>query len=165
MFATLPSWLERLLGTPAVDGEGTAWSLDHSWSWRPSITLGFAIVAAIFVIATYLRENRHATLGYRMALAALRLCAVAVVLLMLAQFVLLLRKTGLPYLAVVVDDSLSMTIVDRYEQKDAKSLSERVQNASFKGLSRWNLARACSASGMGRCFATSKRTIAYGCTT
>ena len=60
---------------------------------------------------------------------------------MLAQFVLLLQRTGLPYVAIVVDDSRSMTVADRYEQKQAAALSERVREAGFDKLTRWNLAR------------------------
>ena len=50
---------------------------------------------------------------------------------MLAQFVLSLERTGLPYMAVVVDDSLSMGIVDRYEPPLQAELTTRVQ-ASLK---------------------------------
>ena len=141
---SLPIWLERLLGLPTGEGEGTAWSLAHGWDWRPSITLGFAIAAVVFVVACYLRENRHASLTYRMILAAMRLAVIGIVVLMLAQFVLLLQRTGLPYVAIVVDDSRSMTVADRYEQKQAASLSERVREAGFDKLTRWNLVRHAS---------------------
>ena len=138
---SLPIWFERLLGLPTGEGEGTAWSLAHGWDWRPSITLGFAIAAVAFVVACYLRENRHASLTYRMILAVMRLATIGIVVLMLAQFVLLLQRTGLPYVAIVVDDSRSMTVADRYEQKQAAALSERVREAGFDKLTRWNLAR------------------------
>ena len=81
-----------------------------------------------FVVACYLRENRHASLTYRMILAVMRLGHDRNRgFEMLAQFVLLLQRTGLPYVAIVVDDSRSMTVADRYEQKQAAALSERVR--------------------------------------
>ena len=49
-----------------------------------------------------------------MMLAAIRLGLVAIVLLMIAQVTLSLKRTGLPYAAVLMDDSLSMTTVDHY---------------------------------------------------
>ena len=39
-------------------------------------------------------------------LAVMRLTLIAMVLLMIAQFTLSLQRTGLPYVAVLVDDSL-----------------------------------------------------------
>ena len=54
------------------------------------------------------------------------LAIIALVLAMIAQFAFLLQRTGLPYVAVLVDDSLSMTIVDRYEEPLRKLMKERV---------------------------------------
>ena len=67
------------------------------------------------MVAIYLRESRRARGPYRAVLAVMRLALIVLVLLMIAQFSLSLQRTGLPYVAVLVDDSLSMTIVDRYE--------------------------------------------------
>ncbi len=75
-------------------------------------------------------------------LASLRLAVLALVLFMLAQFVLLLQRTGLPYVAVILDDSLSMTIADRYPNPLAAALEDRLRETGFSGLTRWNLARA-----------------------
>ncbi|GAG32644.1 unnamed protein product, partial [marine sediment metagenome] len=113
MSGTLPAWIERLLGIEAGHEEGTIWSLEHTWPLWPSITLLLLVFAVVFVVAVYWRESRRSRGPYRMALAAIRLCLVAIVLLMIAQLALSLKRTGLPYVAVVVDDSQSMTIVDR----------------------------------------------------
>jgi len=81
------------------------------------VTLLFVVFAVVFVVAVYLREGRRASRLYRMMLAAMRLGLVAILLLMIAQVTLSLKRTGLPYAAVLVDDSLSMTTVDRYAEK------------------------------------------------
>ena len=67
----------------------------------------------------------------------------AIVLLMIAQVTLSLKRTGLPYAAVLVDDSLSMTTVDHYAEKPRAAMIERLRRAGAKNLelSRWNLAR------------------------
>ncbi|MBN2474132.1 MAG: hypothetical protein JXB62_05975 [Pirellulales bacterium] len=143
MSGTLPSWIERLLGFEAKSEEGTIWSLETTWIWPPWVTLLFVIFSVMFVVAIYLREGRSSTRPYRIFLAVIRLSVMAVVLLMIAQVAVSLQRTGLPYVAVVVDDSLSMTIADRYDPKLRGQLVPRVEQAGLEPaeLSRWNLAR------------------------
>ena len=142
MSGTLPNWIARLLGEEAGAGEGTAWSLKHDWPWPPWVTFLFAVFAMIFVVAIYLRECRRARGPYRMMLAAVRLALVAVVLLMIAQVSLSLKRTGLPYVAVIVDVSGSMkTTSDRYDDDLRVKLEERIRQIGLGELSRWNLAK------------------------
>ena len=156
MNGALPSWIERLLGIDVGPGEGTVWSIEHSWPWPPWVSLLFVAAAVAFFVGIYLREGRQASRRYRLTLAAIRLFLVAIVLLMLAQLTLVLKRTGLPYVAVVVDDTLSMTVVDHYEPEVLEELKSRVaenQEADISAsednphdngsdeLSRWVLAR------------------------
>ena len=143
MSTALPNWIERLLGINTEAGEGMAWGIEHAWGWPPWVTLLFAAFAAIFVAAIYLREGRRGARPYRMMLAAIRLTLVAIVLMMIAQVTLSLKRTGLPYAAVLVDDSLSMTTVDHYAEKPRKAMVERLKQAGAENIepSRWNLAR------------------------
>ena len=129
MSGTLPIWLERLLGIEPGPGEGTVWSLENRWPWPPWVTLLAAVAAVVFVAAIYLREGRQAGGRYRAMLAVMRLAIIALVLGMIAQFAFSFQRTGLPYVAVLVDDSLSMTIVDRYEEPLRKLMQERVRRA------------------------------------
>ena len=78
---------------------------------------------------------------YRLTLAAVRLSLAALVLLMVAQATLLLKRTGLPYVALLVDDSQSMTIADRYDDKIQKALEDRIKKISPQDaeITRWNL--------------------------
>lgn len=143
MSGTLPAWVERLLGIEAGHEQGTIWSLEHTWPLWPSLTLLLLAAAVVFVVTVYWHESRRAHGVYRMGLAAIRLCLVAIVLLMIAQLALSLKRTGLPYVAVMVDDSQSMTIVDRYDEKRRDGLLERIRQTQPDNyqLSRWNLAR------------------------
>lgn len=143
MLNTIPSWIERLLGINTEAGEGTAWSIEYAWGWPPWLTLLFAAFAVAFVVAIYLREGKRCSRVSRLMLAAIRLVLVLLTLLMIAQITLSLKRTGLPYAAVVVDDSLSMTTVDSYPENTAKAMVDRVRRAGMENgeLSRWNLAR------------------------
>ena len=143
MTTTVPHWLERLLGINAESGEGTAWGIEQTWGWPPWATLLFVVFAIFFVVVIYRREGPRRQRPYRMILAAMRLGAVAIVLLMIAQVSLSLKRTGLPYAAVLIDDSLSMTTVDRYAEKTRKTIGKRLKRSGAEDvtLSRWNLAR------------------------
>jgi hypothetical protein len=125
MHGTLPNWMERWLGLTAGGGEGTAWRLEIHWPWPSWVTLLAALAAAALIVAIYLREGRQASRRYRLTLAAVRLTLLAMLLAMIAQVEVLLERTGLPYIAVLLDDSRSMTTVDAYP----------------RGQSRWDLAR------------------------
>ena len=141
MTNTLPVWIERALGIEAAPGEGTAWHLDHTWGWPPWVGLLFAVFAVVFVVHSYLRENPQSARWFRMILATIRLCLVGILLIMLAQFVLSLSKTGLPYVAVLVDDSLSMTVVDKYDEDLESKIGARIRSVGAEEPNRWNLAK------------------------
>jgi len=137
----VPPWVERLLGINTETGEGTVWAIDSAWPWPPWVTLLFVAAAVLFVAAIYWREGSRASRRYRIMLAALRLAILGLLLLMIAQVTLSLKRTGLPYAAVLADDSLSMTIVDHYADKPGKALAERLRTNGVHAaeLSRWNL--------------------------
>ena len=150
MTNTLPVWIERALGIEAAPGEGTAWHLDHTWGWPPWVALLFGVFAVVFVVYSYLRENPQSVRWFRMLLASIRLCLVGILLIMLAQLVLSLSKTGLPYAAVLVDDSLSMTVVDRYDEALESKIGERIRGIGAEESSRWNLAKTLLSERNGR---------------
>lgn len=143
MTGRLPDWIERLLGVETGPGEGTVWSLDHSWPWPPWATLLLAAFAVALVVAVYLREGRRSGTAFRMALACVRLALVAILFFMIAQCALVLQRTGLPYAVVVVDDSGSMGTPDPYEEKQARALRERLRGAGLEdaALTRLGLAK------------------------
>jgi hypothetical protein len=144
----LPAWLARLLGIQSGPGEGATWSLVDQWTWPPWVTLLAVILIAALVVIVYLKENPQVPRALRMFLAGIRLTLAGLLLFMLAQFALSLQKTGLPYVAVLVDDTLSMTTADRYlntrdrnRDKLRAALAEAVHRAGYDVSTRWNLAR------------------------
>lgn len=144
MNAPLPTWLERWLGVNAAQaGEGTVWSLQHAWALAPWLTVLMALGAAALVAGLYTREAGDAGRRYRALLTILRLTALALVALMIAEFVLSLQRTGLPYVVIAIDDSASMSIVDRYDDEELRGrLQRQTQAAELDELSRINLAKA-----------------------
>jgi len=143
MSGTLPTWMERWFGLANRPGMGTAWRLENHWPWPVWATLLLAAVLLALVVHIYLRENRRTSRRFRLMLAALRLCQIALVLLMVAQIELVLQRTGLPYVVVIIDDTRSMNTRDSYDGELRKSLEARVALAlpSNIPLTRWNLAR------------------------
>lgn len=139
----LPNLIERWLGIePAAAGEGTAWTLENSWSWAPWLTLLFVMGSIAFVAWIYLHEGGEAGRWFRTLLATIRLSLIGIVLFMIAQFVLSLERTGLPYVVVVVDDSGSMGIADRYDDERLRAkLTDTISRAGLKELTRINLAK------------------------
>ena len=139
----ISGWMASLLGSPpAHDGEGSAWVFRLAWAWPPwAMLLGCAAVIA-FVIVLYNREGASLTRGSRIALMALRIGMLGVLLFMLGEGMLLGQKTGLPYVAVMVDHSASMDTVDQYDEAKLKEkLTERLKAVGLSDLSRINLAK------------------------
>ena len=141
MSGHFPNWIARLLGVPLAPGEGLAWSLEHSLGWYPWLVVVFAFCMSAFVVWVYLREAGQRPRWYRLMLACVRLTLIALAVLMIAQVTLVLQRTGLPYVALLLDDSLSMTIVDRYEQSVERALRSRLRKAAVEATdpSRWSI--------------------------
>lgn len=140
---SIPPWLEEWFGVPpAGAGEGTAWTLENSWHWAPWVTVLFCVSTAALVTWLYLKETPGRRAWLRGLLIGLRLSLIVLVLLMIAQLVLSLKRTGLPYVALVIDESASMGIVDQYaDPKLRDELTSRLQQAGFDAATRLNLAK------------------------
>jgi hypothetical protein len=148
----VPSWLAEWLGLPTVPGaDGAVWRLESDWSWPPWATLLLIAGAVLFIAVIYARESSGAGRAYRGLLAALRLAAVAIVLIMIAQWVLAVRVTGPPTIAVVIDRSASMGIADRDAAAELPAdLRERLAANSSSEPTRLNLAKLLLAGDEGR---------------
>ncbi|HEX4149544.1 MAG TPA: vWA domain-containing protein, partial [Pirellulales bacterium] len=144
MSGTLPKWLEHLLGVQSAgSGEGTLWTLRDSWPLAPWITLLALGGCLALIVSCYLREAGSASRGYRLALAAIRSVLVGILFFMLAEFLLSLERTGLPYVVVIVDDSRSMSIEDRYSDEKLRTLVDaQLRSASQASASRLGLAKS-----------------------
>ena len=112
----LRSWFEWYLRLdPAAPGQGTAWdlALRSSWLSRPSVLWSGGLALAGLVIVAYLRQTRHLSLVQRTGLIALRLAALVLIGLALTEAALQVTRTGLPFIAVLIDTSGSMGLPDR----------------------------------------------------
>jgi hypothetical protein len=107
------------------------------------VTLLFAVFAVGWVTWFYAHEAPAAGRLARAFLASLRLLLVLLVCLMLAELMISLRRTGLPTVVLLIDDSLSMGIADRYEDRSLRAaLEARLQRLNLTELSRLNLAKS-----------------------
>jgi hypothetical protein len=144
MSGSLSNWLADLLGVDtSAAGEGTAFGLANSWNWAPWALLLFAAGVALLIVSLYWLEGGRAGRVARAACAALRLTAIGLVLFMIAQWVLTLSRTGLPYVVLMIDDSASMAITDRYDDEKTRALvAARLKESGHTEPSRWNMARS-----------------------
>ncbi|HEX3654232.1 MAG TPA: VWA domain-containing protein [Pirellulales bacterium] len=144
MSGVVPKWLEQWLGVESAgSGEGTLWTLRDGWSLAPWITLLTVGACLALVISCYLREAGSASRGFRLALAGIRCLLVGLLFFMLAEFLLSLERTGLPYVVVLVDDSLSMGTEDRYsDEKLRAAIDEQISSAGLGPATRLALAKS-----------------------
>ena len=127
----------------AAAGEAEAWRIEYSLPWPAWATLLFVVAAVFSIVALYLHEGGRASRGHRLGLSVLRVLLLGMLLMMIAGLSLSIQRMGLPYVAVLVDDSLSMATVDQYGTKANRTMVERVEQAGIEGgqTSRWNLLR------------------------
>jgi hypothetical protein len=127
-------FVEWYLGIPpAGAGQGTAWRIESrpigpdGWVEGLAVTLGVALAAG--VIALYFREAHRLTPARRLTLAGLRLAALGLVAVMLSQVTLSVDRTGLPVVAVLVDDSASMGLSEGLTKKGGSGAATRLDLA------------------------------------
>lgn len=155
MTGHLPAWLADWLGVelPAA-GDSATWQLDTTWHWPPWATVLLVLAAIIWTLTLYTCEASTAGRGYRALLAILRMTAIALVLIMLAQWAIALRLTGPPAFALVIDRSASMGIADRYrEPVEAERLAERLSKNNLTEATRLNQAKSIATESNGRLLA------------
>jgi hypothetical protein len=134
MRGTLPDWLARWFALDAAsEGEAIAWELAPTWTWAPWAVLLFVVVASMTVVLIYRSDADRVRLSIRWLLISLRLGAIFLVaFVMLFQLVLKLSRAELPYIAVIVDDSLSMETGDSYSPRELASLLRRLGEAGIE---------------------------------
>ena len=76
-------------------------------------------VSVTLIIWLYRREGKAST-ATKIFLAGLRIALVLLAMFMLSEAVLSVERTGLPSLAILVDDSASERIVDQYQKPGHK---------------------------------------------
>ena len=152
MSGTLPTWLADWLDvSPESNADAATWQFDSAWDWAPWATLLLVLGAIAWTIALYARESATAGRGYRALLVGLRLAAIVLLLVMLAQWALALRLTGPPAIALVIDRSGSMSTVDRYDDQELLAqLEKRLRDMQLGAPTRLNLAKLVATEEDGR---------------
>lgn len=123
-----PLWLQRLVGiSPSGGDESVLARLELLRPLGSTFTLAIAIGALAVVFYCYF-QAKEASRPYRIALAALRLMIVFVLVVMIGELSITLKRAGLPSVVVLIDDSESMNIADRYaDDAITKRLAARVR--------------------------------------
>lgn len=107
--------------------------VNRSVDFMLAVLIDVAGIALTIVI--YVLEGNTVTLGYRMALAGIRICLLQViVLVLLPQFGLTFERESWPDIAILIDDSGSMSTVDDYKDKGVRDAAEQL--ADLEGLTR-----------------------------
>jgi hypothetical protein len=142
--------VEAMSGVPApATGEESHWRLQYlsylGYGGNADAWIGFAIgfAALALVWSVYRKEGRGVTLGQQLLLTTLRL---GIILLMLAVFLPQLRlwfeRQGWPDVVVLIDDSESMSAVDRYRDTRVKEAADTLlKNANLTEGDRLKLAQ------------------------
>ncbi len=125
--------VEATMGIPPpAPGEGTHWRLEFNpylWSTSADPWLaGFAALAlSALVVAVYLREGSTAGTGYKLLLSGLRIgFALLALAVLLPQVRLWFERQGWPDVAILIDDSRSMSTSDNYQDPEMREAAERL---------------------------------------
>lgn len=135
------SWratVESTLGVPKpVPGESTRWRLEYTAylqgdsATQPWLIGALAVGACVLVLGIYLREGATASAIYRLLLAGLRMFLVLLVLVVfLPQLQLWFERQGWPDVAILIDDSMSMSTTDNYQDAQVREAVARLIPAS-----------------------------------
>ncbi|MCA9016594.1 MAG: VWA domain-containing protein, partial [Planctomycetaceae bacterium] len=129
---------------PAGPGQGSAWNFQWQtpWpAWLPDwcvLLLGVGIL--FLLIYAYLKDTAHLNIQKRAILLSLRLALFLIVLLFLTKFTLTIHRTGLPFVALLIDDSASMGLEDDYSQSGSAPNSQAVKQQA-EGKNRLDLVK------------------------
>lgn len=142
--------IETRLGTPPpAPGEGSRWHLDfRACFWNgdadPWLVGTLFAAATVFVVLLYLREGPTISREYKLLLAGLRLFFLLLTLLiLLPQVRLWIERQGWPDLVLLIDDSRSMSTVDRYQDADIREAARKLaEDANLPYPQRLQLAQA-----------------------
>ena len=143
----MKSFLEWYLGIPPAEpGHGTQWSWLSQTPW-PSGMPAWVVVLLMVTSVLYVgwvcrRDAKSASLPARVLLTGLRLASIALVVLVLTELTLIVERTGLPFVAVLVDDSASMGLEDQYQDRaEAKAAAQWASHVEAGKSSRLEIAQ------------------------
>jgi hypothetical protein len=134
---------------PPASGEGSRWRLEFTpYLWDaaadPWLAGVLGALGAALVIWIYRQEAPTVSFGYKLLLAGVRACLLLLALsVMLPQLRLWFERQGWPDVAIILDDSQSMSTVDRYRDARVQAAADQLtQVASLTSQERLALAQA-----------------------
>ncbi len=132
--SALQRFVENYLGLPpAQAGERTDWRFEFSGLGRDWLSTAAVTVGGLFVVYLLYAYRRDAGRGSRQMqalLPGLRLAVIALAALCLFQLTLSVGRIGLPVIALMIDDSASMGLEDRYPDDRTNELVDRLARDS-----------------------------------
>jgi von Willebrand factor type A domain/Aerotolerance regulator N-terminal len=149
----LPDGVRRMMEAsqgvaPPADGEASRWNLESSAFLLNShydslISITLFVLAAVMVVAVYFREGRNVGVGSRLLMAGLRLGLLAMLLLViLPQLRVWYERQGWPDVAIILDDSESMSTFDHYRDPKVQAAADALaQQAGVSEPDRLRLAQ------------------------
>ena len=125
----LHSLADRLGVAPPQPGEAIIPRIRFEQPW-PQWLLVFTALGSIALIAWLYRHEGKASTASKVLLAGMRIALVLMAMFMLSEAVLSVERTGLPYLAILIDDSASERIVDQYDKPEIKTALDNLAAAA-----------------------------------
>jgi uncharacterized membrane protein len=132
---------DRLEVAPPRAGEAISPQLRFEQPWPQWLLVFTVLVSTVLIISLYRKEGK-ARLFSKLVLAGIRIMLVLLAMFMLSEAVLSVERTGLPYLTILLDDSLSERIADQYEKPaDKAAVDELAARAEGSGATRLAIAK------------------------
>ena len=122
-----PIWLQRLAGVaPGGDDESVVGRIELLRPMGATVTLAVVVFACAAAWYCY-RSADGSSVGGRWTTAALRLAVVGLLIALIGELSISLRRAGLANVVLLVDDSESMNIDDDYvDPRQRRALVERI---------------------------------------
>jgi hypothetical protein len=123
---------DRMGIPPPATGEGTHWRLEFApyfWDAATDVWLaGFVAIASVSLVGwVCLQEGTTASKAYKLLIAGLRICIVLLTLaVLLPQLRLWFERQSWPDIAIVIDDSQSMSSADRYRDPEVQAAATKL---------------------------------------
>jgi hypothetical protein len=135
--SALQRFVENYLGMPpAQAGERTDWRFEVNGlgsDWLSGAAVTFGALFILYLLYVYRRDAGRGSRRMQALLPGLRLAVIALAFLCLFQFTLSVGRIGLPVIALVIDDSASMGLEDRYPDDKTNELADQLAHAAGAG--------------------------------
>jgi len=144
----MKQFVEWYLGIPPAEpGEGTSWTFHHTTPWPAGWPDWCALLVVLGVLSVTVllgcRAARSCSVRMRVCLVLLRVVAVSLIGVLLCQLTLSVERTGLPFVVLLVDDSASMQLQDRFTDRRLQQATRRLLGSrSDSPVSRLDLTKA-----------------------